>query len=193
MVHFIVCRGTSLSVRICFIAIIGFVLLSCVGGCKARSGLNPGELAPYFDLRDLSGKKVSRDDLAGKATVLSFWASWCEPCIRELPALERLNSILASRGGRVISIGIDDSRANLLKVVNSSGITFPVLIDEMGLAKRRYQVKGVPETFLLSRENRIVALASPGASIGNIEVRLTGPREWDERRTVDLIVSALGL
>ena len=168
----------------------GLWILLFVSGCGPRSGLNPGEVAPYFAMKDLTGRNVSRDDLEGKATVLCFWASWCEPCIKELPALERLHSILSSRGGRVIGIGIDDSRKNLAKIIAKEGVTFPVLLDESGLAKQRYQVKGVPETFLLNSRNRIVALVGGG---GKLEVRLTGPREWDDPHTVELLTSSLGL
>jgi peroxiredoxin len=141
-------------------------------------------------MKDLTGREVSRDDLEGKATVLCFWASWCEPCIKELPSLERLHSILSTRGGRVVGIGIDDSRTNLASVVAKEGITFPILLDESGLAKQRYQVKGVPETFLLNKTNRIVVLSGEG---GKLEVRLTGPRDWDDPGTVELLISALGL
>jgi peroxiredoxin len=182
-------RGLFCEVRGAAWSILLLILLFSTG-CRPRSGLNPGEVAPYFTMKDLSGRDVSRDDLEGKATVLSFWASWCEPCIKELPALERLHSILAPRGGRVVSIGIDDSRENLAKVVSNQGITFPVLLDESGLAKQRYQVKGVPETFLLNSSNRIAMLAGRD---GKVEVRLTGPREWDDPRTVELLLSALGL
>jgi len=166
------------------------MILLLSSGCRPRSGLNPGEVAPYFAMKDLSGREVSRDDLEGKATVLCFWASWCEPCIKELPALERLHSILSARGGRVVGIGIDDSRENLAKVVAKEGVTFPVLLDESGLAKQRYQVKGVPETFLLNSRNRITMLAGVG---GKLEVRLTGPREWDDPHTVELLIATLGL
>ena len=159
-------------------------------GCRPRSGLNPGEVAPYFAMKDLTGREISRDDLEGKATVLCFWASWCEPCIRELPALERLHAILTPRGGRVIGIGIDDSRENLAKVVAKEGVTFPVLLDESGLAKQRYQVKGVPETFLLTDKNRLAMLVGRD---GKLEVRLTGPREWDDPRTVGQLLAAFGL
>ena len=174
--------------RACFFLIVLFQLLNV--GCRPRSGLNPGEVAPYFAMKDLSGREVSRDDFEGKATVLCFWASWCEPCIRELPALERLHSILSQRGGRVVGIGVDDSRENLARVVIEEGVTFPILLDEDGLAKQRYQVKGVPETFLLDSNNKIKMLAGSG---GKIEVRLSGPREWDDPRTVKLLIAAMGL
>jgi peroxiredoxin len=176
-----------------FLALKFWVLLSSAlfaTACGNKTGINPGELAPNFKLKNLSGKTIARDDLLGKATVLCFWASWCEPCIRELPSLERLNSLLSSKGGRVVGIGIDDSKANLQKVVEENGVTFLNLLDEAGLAKRRFQVKGVPETFLLSNKNKIAMLLKDN---GGVEVRLTGPREWDSPESVRLIKDALGL
>jgi peroxiredoxin len=169
--------------------LIAFLVYSLTG-CEKSGGVNPGEKIPDFSLKTLDGKTVDRDSLKGRATVLSFWASWCEPCIRELPSLERLNSILEGKGARVVSIGIDDSAVNLRKSAEQAGVTFPVLVDDKGLAKRRFQVKGVPETFLVTKNNEIQALMSDS---GAIEVRLRGPREWDSKETVALLSQALGL
>lgn len=177
------------SIRIFKTLLIALSLCSLFG-CEKSGGVNPGEIIPDFSLKTLEGKTVDRESLRGRATVVSFWASWCEPCIRELPSLERLNSILEGKGARVVSIGIDDSSVNLRKAVEQAGVTFPVLVDEKGLAKRRFQVKGVPETFLVSKNNEIQALVSDS---GAVEVRLRGPREWDSEETVLLLAQALGL
>jgi thiol-disulfide isomerase/thioredoxin len=165
-----------------------FILLSLniVVACSGSTGVSPGEIPPDFNLSDLEGNKYSPKSFVGNNTILSFWASWCEPCIRELPALERLHS-QKSNGINVVSIGIDDSLANLKREASKAGVTFPVLIDSGGVAKRRYRVSGVPETFLLGASGKLVFILDEN---GKPSTRLLGPREWDSKDTLSLLKQA---
>lgn len=163
---------TKISLLKCFLSLC---LLAIFSGCHKSRGLNPGELAPNFKLKNLKGEVVELDAYKARPIVLSFWASWCEPCIEELESLDRLHKSLRKRGGTVLSIGIDDTADNLVREVRNHGVTFPVLLDSSGTVKNRYKVTGVPETFLINDKSRITALAESN----RILTRITGRKEWD--------------
>jgi thiol-disulfide isomerase/thioredoxin len=168
-----------------------FLLFNFSTGCYKPRGLNPGEYAPAWTLDSLRGEKGIESELfSGKPIVLSFWASWCEPCIAELPALEKLHSELKRHGGSVVSIAIDDAPKNLIKAVEDNGVTFPVLLDKQGLAKQKYKVVGVPETFLINQEGKMTIFPNDSKELS---VRIVGPHKWDSAEMISKIFNAFNL
>jgi cytochrome c biogenesis protein CcmG/thiol:disulfide interchange protein DsbE len=118
-----------------------------------------GAPAPAFSLTLLDGKgRVSLASLRGKTVVLNFWASWCGPCKREAPALERLWQDYRARG--VVVLGVDtgpDAKSDGRRFVAAHELTYPVVFDPNALvAANRYAVSGLPVTYVLDREGRIV-------------------------------------
>ena len=85
---------------LCAASLLGSCL---VAGRAAAAGPRAGEPAKSFELVDATGTKVRLVDLRGKVVLLDFWASWCEPCLKELPELEKLHQRLASKG--VVAVG----------------------------------------------------------------------------------------
>jgi cytochrome c biogenesis protein CcmG, thiol:disulfide interchange protein DsbE len=152
-----------------------FLLLSC--DRSGETGLNPGDLSPEFKLTDLSGSQVSIRDFKGKVVLLNFWATWCEPCVAEMPALEQLYNRLKSEGFVVVAVGTDDTLDNIKDFQAKYSLDFPILFDAGGDIKTKFKVTGVPETFLLDREGRLTMLVDPDA--GQPVVRFIGPRNWD--------------
>ncbi len=120
--------------------------------------------------------------------LLNFWASWCAPCVSELPALERLYQKLKSRGFVVVGVGIDDTPDNLSQAVSSMNLTFPIMVDR-GDAKSDYKLTGVPETMLLDREGKIILMMDP--ETGEASSRILGPRNWDNPKMASRIASLL--
>jgi cytochrome c biogenesis protein CcmG, thiol:disulfide interchange protein DsbE len=123
-----------------------------------------GSVAPAFTLRRLDGPgKVSLASYRGKkAVVLNFWASWCEPCKSEAAVLER--DWTTYRGRDVAFLGVDyhDLPSDARRFVNAHALTFTMLQDGSGNVTGRYGVSQVPETYVLSRQGRVVAhLAGP--------------------------------
>lgn len=113
-----------------------------------------------LNLRDVKGEDVSFDTLLGKGPVLlSFWASWCEPCKSELKAFQLLSNKHSERGLRVVAINIDKVRS-LSKVksyVTTQGFTFPVLLDPDGaVARDVFSVETLPNSFLLKPDGSLV-------------------------------------
>ncbi len=112
-----------------------------------------------FSLRNLDGDLVSSDEFIGKGPVLlDFWATWCKPCLKNLPKLEKIYQEYAEKGLTVLAINEDGTRS-LSKVeplVNSLGLTFPVLIDEDREIMRLYDVNGLPTSILIDKNKQIV-------------------------------------
>lgn len=100
---------------------------------------------------------MSLADFRGKPVVLNFWASWCAPCVKEMPALERVHRDL---GGRVAFVGIDgrDSRRLALELMEKTGVTYPSGYDPTDAVHRRYRLVGRPTTVLVDPGGRILAV-----------------------------------
>lgn len=125
-------------------------------------------LAPSFSLQDLGGMQISLSDFKGKVVILNFWATWCAPCRREIPSLERLYQLRKDKGFEILAVSVD--RASLSKVasfVANYQMSFPVLADQRGAVGQRYWAKAIPTSFLLDKK-------------GVIRWKVVGTREWDD-------------
>lgn len=127
--------------------------------------------APGFSLPDLDGNPVSLADLRGRVVFLNFWATWCAPCRDEAPSLDRLYAALRDRGFEVVGVSIDAARdrAAIAEFQAEFELAFPILVDPQKSAYGAYGATGVPETFLIDADGRLVE-------------RFIGPRNWDEPR-----------
>ncbi len=116
-----------------------------------------GGPAPNFTLRRLDGKgTLDLASLRGKAVVINFWASWCGPCKAEAPALEQQWNAYRAQG--VVFLGIDtrDAAPDARTFLSHHGITYPTLQDGSGAIGDRYGLTGVPETYVVDRQGRLV-------------------------------------
>ena len=114
-----------------------------------------GKLAPEFTLKTLDGKEVSLKDFKGKVVLLNFWATWCPPCKEELPLFEEVYQKYKDKGFVILAINTDpENLQDFLKKSNIK-ITFPILIGEDRLLEL-YPVRGLPTSFLIDREGKIV-------------------------------------
>lgn len=129
------------------------VLVAALAACGAPAG---SRRAPDFSLADLSGKLVSLSQQRGKPVLVNFWATWCDACKEETPALERLHSRLGNAGLVILGVSMDE---DALKAVppfaRAHGLTFPLLIaDRKAVAD--YQVRGLPTSYLIDSDGRVV-------------------------------------
>ncbi len=120
-----------------------------------------GSAAPPIEATTLEGAPRAKTlrDYEGKVVLLNVWATWCDPCREEMPSLERLYRDYRSRGLRIAAISIDDAgNVQLVRdFVTENRLTFDILHDPKTTIMRQYQVRGVPETFLISRRGEIFA------------------------------------
>jgi len=118
----------------------------------------PGKV-PEFSWRDSTGSVVSFDAFRGKLTLVNFWATWCGPCKRELPALIELNKEYAGRGVTILGISsdrganiIDDVRA----FVRDNGINYQVVLSNDDLEEAFGNIRALPTSFLINEQGEIV-------------------------------------
>jgi thiol-disulfide isomerase/thioredoxin len=170
-----------------FVVAAAFVFVACSG---SRRGIYPGEVAPDVVGVDLAGKSLALHQVNGRLILVNFWATWCAPCMAELPALERLHQSLRDRGFTVLGVAVDDSLENIREAVARNGITYPVLLDEQGKSKRLFELKGFPESFVLDAEKRVLIINDPAE--GTPVTKIIGPREWSQSRALQVFSGILG-
>ncbi|MDO8548758.1 MAG: TlpA disulfide reductase family protein [Ignavibacteria bacterium] len=121
--------------------------------------INAQQKAPNFKLEDLNGEYVELKNLLGKGPLLiSFWATWCKPCVEELSEYKKLYSEYKAKGFNIIAISTDDEKtvAKVKPFVKSKDYNFTVLLDTNSEVARKYYVRNVPYTFLLDEKGNIV-------------------------------------
>ena len=140
--------------------------------------------APGFTLASLAGGEASLSDFKGKVVLLSFWATWCKPCRKEMPAMERLWQELGGEGLVIVAVASD--RGSFKKVerrvgkfIRELGVTFPVLLDPAGEVRRSYEVMGLPTSYIIGRD-------------GKFRGKVMGEREWDGEAALEFFIDLLG-
>ncbi len=132
--------------------------------------------APAFVVHDLNGAEVSSDTFRGKTVLLDFWATWCQPCLDDLPKLTRLHNRYAEDGLVVLSLSIDEGEKAARKVkrtIKRRGAKHPVYHDATGTpAWESYQVRVVPTQFLVDSKGRIVAQWSGQTDLAAVEAEI---------------------
>jgi cytochrome c biogenesis protein CcmG/thiol:disulfide interchange protein DsbE len=124
----------------------------------------PGGQAPDFALRDLDKNIVHLSDFRGKPVVLNFFASWCVPCLAEMPLIQDAHLKSGEEGYVVLGVAVQDSRAALRSLSESMGLTFLMVLDGDSSVGIAYQVLGPPATFFIDEDGEIVSVV-----VGTIE------------------------
>jgi peroxiredoxin len=111
-----------------------------------------------FTLTSLDGKTYSRDGLRGRVVLLNFWATWCPPCRREMPDMEKLYRKFESKGLTVLGVS-DEKRETVEGFLAKTLYSFPILLDPGREVHTAFGVQGIPKSFLFDREGRLAAIA----------------------------------
>jgi peroxiredoxin len=136
----------------------GLCLPLHAAGAPAPAKLSPGSLAPQFSRLDLAGKRVDLHALRGKVVLIDFWASWCAPCIVEIPHLIDLQKRYASRGLEVVGVSLDDSVAPLKTITRRFAFNYPVLLGDAKFGNLYGGILGLPVQFLVGRDGKILRI-----------------------------------
>mgnify|MGYP003484572371 FL=1 len=129
-------------------------------GLISAQALTPEEAKVAVDaifalnLPDLDGRPQPLAQWRGKVLVVNYWASWCKPCVDEMPALSRMHSHYAAWGVQFVGIGLDDTE-KLAAFVRTTPVSYPVLVASPAAATPGLQVKGLPYTVVIGRDGRI--------------------------------------
>ena len=126
-----------------------------------------GAPAPNFTLPDLNGKMVSLADYKGQVVLLNIWATWCGPCVEEMPSMEKLHQELKDEKFVILAVSIDESGAKAVRpFMKKHKLSFPALIDSAGTINTLYQTTGVPESFIIDKQWAVYV------------EEIIGPRDW---------------
>ncbi|MSR89124.1 MAG: TlpA family protein disulfide reductase [Candidatus Margulisbacteria bacterium] len=111
---------------------------------------------PKFVLKDVSGKTISSKSFKGKIVVLNFWATWCPPCVGEIPYLVALQKKYEKQGVQVVGVSMDEDQSGVPAFVKAHSMGFPVLYATPKLQKDLGGIRSIPTTYILDRNFKIV-------------------------------------
>jgi peroxiredoxin len=149
------------------------LLLVFVYGFLTREPADSGDTAPRigtpladFTLPDMQGHAVQLAALRGKVVFVNVWATWCPPCVEEMPTIQLLYERLHGRGLEVLAVSLDALGAQVVEpFMQSHRLSFPTLLDTKNLVQRLYRTTGVPESFIVDKRGILVE-------------KVVGPRDW---------------
>jgi peroxiredoxin len=124
--------------------------------------------APDFTFPGLDGNKVSLSDYRGKVVFVNIWATWCPPCVEEMPSMQKLYQKLKGENFEILAVSIDSKGAKVVApFMKKYQLTFPALLDSMGTIKRIYKTTGVPESYIIDKD-------------GILAKKVLGPLDWSQ-------------
>ncbi len=133
-------------------------------------------LAADFTLNDIDDNVHRLSDYRGKVVIVNFWATWCPPCRFELPSMERLWQAVQNKDVVMLAINIGEDADTIFTFTTDYPVTFPLLMDLDSSVLQQYPVLGVPTSFVIDPEGRII-------------YRAVGTREWDDEAIIQQILS----
>ena len=144
-------------------------LFSNIGILKIAQISRPVEI----QLKDVFGNTVSLSDFRGNVVFLNFWATWCPPCVIEMPSMQKLHRRFKDKNFVMVAINSQETDAQVKSFFDKYKLSFTGLLDSSGEVGTGFDVNALPTTFVLDKEGRIIG-------------RALGPRDWDSQASVAL-------
>jgi peroxiredoxin len=171
----------ALAPRVHLAAMMTFVLIATVLAAPSPGAIAAPQMrAPDFTLKDLGGKTIKLSQFKGKVVLVNFWATWCPPCVFEMPSLEALHGKYKGKGLVVLGISLDDEPARdvpgfLAKFKKERGvkITYPLVVGDESVGDAFGGIRGIPTTFLIDRKGNIAKkyIGPPATEIKEIQAK----------------------
>jgi peroxiredoxin len=145
---------------IVFFLAVGLVAFSFVYYQATHTGaprmVNIGDVAPDFTVNDSEGKQLKLSDLRGNLVFLNFWATWCPPCVHEMPEMELLNRAFKDRKFQMVAVSVDDNWETVAGFYKEHNLSLPAYLDAGQKVSTRYNVFKFPETFIIDRNGHVL-------------------------------------
>ncbi|MCG7897888.1 MAG: TlpA family protein disulfide reductase [Candidatus Thiodiazotropha lotti] len=153
--------------------IFGFLLLLfChMGNAGWLEAVNPPTLTAKIELNDLNKVQHNLSEAKGKVVLINFWASWCPPCIEEMPSLIRLVEHMKTDDLQVLAVNVNENRNRVARIASKLGFNFPVLLDATKSVTKDWRITVYPSSFLIDKQ-------------GFLRFKAIGPVEWDSEESI---------
>lgn len=169
----------SIAFILLIVVVLGLIILSQGKNSffdpAGRTRLKMGQPAPNFILPNLDDKMISLADYKGKVVLLNIWATWCKPCVEEMPSMEKLYQALKDQDFEILAVSIDvTGKKDVGPFMKKYKLNFTALLDTKGSIKVLYQTTGVPESFIIDKQGILVE-------------KTIGARDWAKPETIKFI------
>jgi cytochrome c biogenesis protein CcmG, thiol:disulfide interchange protein DsbE len=156
--------------RVSGLALLAASFALLIGGC-AKSAK---DMAPDFSRNDLAGEPVHLADYRGRLVLLNFWASWCGPCREEMPQFSAWQRSDGARGLRIIGVSMDDDVQSARAFLKQHPVSYPIVMGDAKLGETFGGILGLPTTYLIDAQGRIVARYEGESSLGKMGTQIQG-------------------
>ena len=159
-----------------------YIVMAALTGSLLSQPVVCGELVPFpqtpetppLELPDLSGQPHNISDYEGKVVLVNFWASWCQPCLKEMPGMQHLYKAMHGRPFSILAVDVEESKSKVWRFKKLLNITFTTLLDSKGTAMKDWGIQIFPTSYLVDSE-------------GRIHYGVQGALEWDSEEVIRLI------
>lgn len=149
-------------------AAIGLMVVALIyvaSGTLEQRIVNVGETAPSFSITADNGKTITRSEFGGRLLVLNFWATWCPPCIQEMPSLDAFQEKMRAKGVIVVGVSVDKNDKTYQQFLNRAKVSFVTARDPEANISSSYGTFKYPETYIINADGKVVE-------------KFVGPENW---------------
>ncbi len=165
-------KGTLYFVSCIVLAYSAFLLAGCGPGDTTKVIKN--QPVPEFVLTDIKGKVWKLSELRGKVVFINFWATWCAPCLEEMPSMEALNRRLPETSFQMLTILYNDRPEFAFKMAEKIGFSAPIIAENSSDMAAQFGLTGVPETFIIDTQ-------------GILREKFIGPQKWNSPEALAML------
>ena len=159
---------------------LAFIFLVALVAPAQALELKPwtGGATPPLELADLDGKTHRLADYKGRAVLVNFWATWCEPCRAEMPSFERLRGAMEAQRVTVLAVNLAEPESRIRRFLEATPVRYPILLDRDGTTARAWQARMLPATYVIGPD-------------GKIRYRHLGELDWSSPEVREMLLKLL--